>query len=66
MHIQLNDRVSFTGWSAGPTVPLVIKIQDNMLLTTEIRHSGEGKFMNDCKVYDPRKLKEKNANYMDE
>lgn len=48
-------------------VPLVTKIQENMLLFTGARN-GEGrkKFMNNYEVYDPGKLKEEYANYVDE
>lgn len=48
------------------TVPLVIKIQENRLLSTGVR-KGRGRkvFMNAHKVYDPRELKG-GANSMDE
>ena len=40
------------------TVPLVIKIQENRLLSTGVRKGrGRKAFMNDHKVYDPRELK---------
>ena len=49
------------------TVALVIKIQENMLLSTGVRKGGGRKaFMNDRKVYDPGELKEDNANFVDE
>lgn len=67
LHTDFHDRGSVSHWTVSiETVPLVIKIQENRLLSTGVREGrGRQVFMKDHKVYDRRELKG-GADSMDE